>query len=72
MSINTVPHEFRKKAAVLELVNTTLLHTVNPDEMIVHIQQASPGEMDETRGFVDKNSHRRWLWHAINHHTGAD
>jgi len=71
MSINTVPHAFRKKAAVLELGNTTLLYTVNPDEMIVHIQQASAGEMDEMRGFVDKKSHLRWLWHTINHHTGA-
>jgi insertion element IS1 protein InsB len=28
-------------------------------------------EMDEMWSFVGKKGHQRWLWHAIDHHTGA-
>jgi transposase-like protein len=37
ISTDTVLSELKKKAAVLESVNTALLRTINPDAMAVHI-----------------------------------
>src|SRR5215471_11206044 len=70
---NTVLRELRKKATVLEAVNTTFLHTHNPDDMAVAIERAgeAEAEMDEMWSFVGNQGNPRWLWHAIDHHTGA-
>jgi len=57
--------ELKKKEAALESVNTALLRTVDPAEMLVDIQQAGEAEMDEMWSFVGKKSNPRWLWHAI-------
>ena len=35
------------------------------------MQRASAPEMDETWNFVSKEGNPHWLWHAIDHHTGA-
>jgi len=70
ISTATVLRALRKKEAVLESVNTALLRTVAPDEMIVDIQQAGEAEVDEMWSFVGKKGNQRWLWHAIDHHTG--
>jgi insertion element IS1 protein InsB len=71
ISTDTVLSALRKKEAVLESVNTALLRTLKPDDMIVNIQRAGEAEMDEMWSFVGKKGNQRWLWHAIDHQTGA-
>jgi insertion element IS1 protein InsB len=70
ISTDTVLRALRKKAAALASVHTALLRTVNPAEIIVDIQQAGEAEIDEMWSFVGKKGNQRWLWHAIDHHTG--
>ena len=69
---NTVLRELRKKATVLESVNTTFLRTHNPDDIAVAVERAgeAEAEMDEMWSFVGNKGNPRWLWHAIDHHTG--
>src|SRR6266536_5213154 len=62
--------ELKKKEVVLESVNTALLRTLNPEQVAVHIEQAGEAEMDEMWSFVGNKGNPRWLWHAIDHHTG--
>ncbi len=71
ISPNTVLHELKKKAVALESVNTALLRTLHPTEIRVHIECAGEAEMDEMWSFVSKKGNERWLWHAIDHHTGT-
>jgi IS1 family transposase len=71
ISTDTVLNELKKKEAVLESVNTALLHTINPDDIAVHIERAGEAEMDEMWSFVSKKKQPRWFWHAIDHGTGA-
>ncbi len=72
ISTNTVLSELKKKEPALESVNTALLNTLNPDEVTVDIERAGgEAEMDEMWSFVRRKSNPRWLWHAIDHHTGA-
>jgi insertion element IS1 protein InsB len=68
---NTVLRELKKKEAVLESVNTALLRTLNPEKVTVDIERAGEAEMDEMWSFVGHKGNPRWLWHAIDHHTGA-
>ena len=70
ISTDTVLRALRKKEAALASVHTALLRTVNPAELIVDMQQAGEAEGDEMWGFVGKKGNQRWLWHAIDHHTG--
>src|SRR5918911_885769 len=69
ISTDTVLNELKKKEAALASVNTALLHTINPDDMAVHIERTGEAEMDEMWSFVDKKTKPRWLWHAIDHGT---
>src|SRR5215510_13326680 len=64
---NTVLRELRKKATVLESVDTTFLRTHNPDDIAVAIERAgeAEAEMDEMWSFVGNKGNPRWLWHAI-------
>jgi len=71
ISTNTVLSELKKKEPALESVNTALLRTLNPDELRVDIERAGEAEMDEMWSFVRRKNNPRWLWHAIDHHTGA-
>jgi insertion element IS1 protein InsB len=71
ISTDTVLSELKKKAAALESVNTALLCTLHPDEVTVAIERAGEAEMDEMWSFVGKKKDQRWLWHAIDHATGA-
>ena len=71
ISTDTVLSELKKKEAALESVNTALLRTLNPDEIAVAIERTGEAEMDEMWSFVGKKGNPRWLWHAIDHHTGA-
>ncbi len=60
-------------------MNHTLLAIVNPDQVEVAICRADEldqrrglsSELDEMWSFVVRKSNPRWLWHAIDHHTGA-
>jgi insertion element IS1 protein InsB len=69
---NTVLRELKKKEAVLESVNTSLLRTLDPGEVAWDRERAgeAEAEMDEMWSFVGNKGNPRWLWHAIDHHTG--
>ena len=71
ISPDTVLNELKKKEAVLESVNTALLRIIKPDDIAVHIERAGEAKMDEMWSFVGKKKEPRWLWHAIDHRTGA-
>ena len=71
MSTDTVLRELKKKAPVLESVNTALLHTRKLDEITVGIERAGEAEMEELWSFIGKKKEQRWLGHAIDHLTGT-
>jgi insertion element IS1 protein InsB len=43
---------------------------LNPDEVTVVIRLADEAEVDELWSYVGKKREQRWLWHAIDHHSG--
>ena len=59
-------------------MNHALLAIVNPERVEVEICRADEfdqglglsSELDEMWSFVARKSNPRWLWHAIDHHTG--
>jgi insertion element IS1 protein InsB len=59
-------------------VNYALLTSLHPIQVSVEICRADElagrrglsSELDEMWSYVDKKAHPRWLWHAIDHHTG--
>ena len=67
-----------KKEPELQPVNHHVLASVNPEQVEVEIWRADElevrrglsSELDEMWGFVQAKAHPRWLWHAIDHHTG--
>src|SRR5467141_837603 len=67
---NTVLRELKKKATALESVNTALLRTLNPAEVAWDLERAGEAERDERWSFVGHKGNPRWLWHAIDPHTG--
>ena len=70
---NTVLRELKKKEAALESVNTALLRMLNPAEVAWDVERAgeAEAEMEEMWSFVRHKGNPRWLWHAIDHHTGT-
>ena len=56
-----------------------MLRVLNPEQVEVAICRADDldehrglsSELDEMWSFVTRKSNPRWLWHAIDHHTGA-
>jgi hypothetical protein len=56
ISTDTVLRELKKKETALESVNSAWLRTVNPDEMIVNVEQAGAAELDEMWSFVGKKA----------------
>ena len=52
-------------------MNTAVLRTLDPERVAVDIERAGEAEMDEMWSFVGNKGNPRWLWHAIDHHTGA-
>jgi insertion element IS1 protein InsB len=60
----------RKKAPAVKQVNERLLHTLAPPQVDVILRQVEAAELDEMWSFVGSKSQQRWLWHAIDHHTG--
>jgi transposase-like protein len=71
ISTDTVLSELKKKEPVLESVNTALLRTLELNVVTVDIERAGESEMDEMWSYVRRKTNPRWLWHAIDHHTGA-
>jgi insertion element IS1 protein InsB len=63
---------------VLQQVNQAVLVCLNPTQVEVEICRAEEleqrrrlsSELDEMWAYVAKKSHPRWLWHAIDHHSG--
>jgi insertion element IS1 protein InsB len=72
ISTDTVLSELRKKEAALESVNSTFLRTHTPDDRAVAIECVgeAEAEMGEMWSFVGHKGNPRWLWHALDHHTG--
>ena len=48
-----------------------ILGTLAPQDVNVVIQPANEAEMDEMWSVVGDKGHQRWLWQAIDHHSGA-
>jgi IS1 family transposase len=67
---NTGLRKLRKKETALESVHTSLLSTLNPDEVAWDLERAGEAEMEEMWSCVGNKGNPRWLWHAIDHHTG--
>ncbi len=47
-----------------------MLEQVDRNQIIVKIQRVDDAELDEMWSYVGKKDNQRWLWHAIDHHTG--
>jgi len=62
----------------LQPVNHGVLASLNPDQVEVELWRADElevrrglsSELDEMWSYVARKSNPRWLWHAIDHHTG--
>src|SRR5215468_10675264 len=67
-----------KKEPELQPVNHGVLASLNPEHVEVEIWRADAlevhrglsSELDEMWSYVCKKTNPRWLWHAIDHHTG--
>ena len=72
ISPTTVINELKKKESALECVNRAVLNRLSPHEVIVNIQtvEGIEAELDEMWSYVQSKENQRWLWHAIDHHTG--
>jgi insertion element IS1 protein InsB len=51
-------------------VHQPLLNTLHPGDVDVIIRRADDAEVDEMWSYVGQKNAQRWLWHAIDHHTG--
>ena len=59
-------------------MNHSVLASVHPEQVEVEIWRADElevrrglsSELDDMWSFVQTKAHPRWLWHAIDHHTG--
>ncbi len=47
-----------------------MLEQLNPCQIDVEIQRVGDVEVDEMWSYVGNKANQRWLWHAIDHHTG--
>jgi insertion element IS1 protein InsB len=47
-----------------------LLNRLESSDIIVEIQKVEDVEVDEMWSYVGHKKNQRWLWHAIEHHTG--
>jgi len=52
-------------------VNEASLGNLVPQDVNVVIQPVNEAEMDEMWSYVGDKGHQRWLWHAIDHHSGT-
>jgi insertion element IS1 protein InsB len=58
----------KKKATVIQHTNPTLLSPRRSRAGRVPARRAA--ELDEMWSFVGAKARARWLWHAVDHHTG--
>src|SRR4030095_13791199 len=70
ISPTTVINTLKKKEPVLTAENQQLLNALHPDEVDVVIQRVEEAEVDEMWSYVGEKREPRWLWHAMDHHTG--
>lgn len=70
VSSATVIDVLKKKEPDLVQVNTNLLQSLDGEQVEVIIRKVEEAEIDEMWSFVGKKRQQRWLWHAIDHHTG--
>jgi len=66
----TVLRALKKTAPALASVHTAWLHTLHLDEVAWDMERAGEAAMEEMGSFVGHTGNPRWLWHAIDHHTG--
>ena len=60
-------------------MNHNVLASVHPEQVEVEIWRADElevrrglsSELDEMWSYVRSKANPRWLWHAIDHHTGT-
>ena len=52
-------------------MNEEILGSLPPQDVNVVVQQVNEAEMDEMWSYVGDKGHQRWLWHAIDHHSGT-
>src|SRR5436309_15780674 len=70
VSSATVIDVLKKKEPAITQVNERLLKSLDPAQLDIIIRQVEDAEMDEMWSFVGSKRQQRWLWHAIDHHTG--
>jgi len=70
VSSATVIDVRKTKEPVVKQGNERLLKQQNSEQLDVLLRQGEESEMDEMWSFVGSKSQQRWLWHAIDHHTG--
>jgi insertion element IS1 protein InsB len=44
---------------------------VNPEAILLELQRVDEAEVEEMWSYGGNKKEPRWLWHAIDHHTGA-
>ncbi len=70
VSSATVIDVLKKKEPAVKQVHARLLRILDPPQVHVILRQVDEAEGDEMWSFVGGKSQQRWLWHAIDHHTG--
>ena len=79
VSPTTVMKELKKRHLTLKQVNQAVLQHLHPEHVEVEICRADElaqrrgltSELDEMWSYVGKKAEPRWLWHAIDHHSGT-
>src|SRR5207237_5677642 len=72
------PERIKKKEPKIQQVNKAVLQHLHPEQVAVEIWRADElevrrglsSELDEMWSYVRSKANPRWLWHAIDHHTG--
>ena len=82
MCVARQPHHstqrIKKKESNLQAVHQRVLQHLHPAQIEVEIWRADAlevrhglsSELDEMWSYVRSKANPRWLWHAIDHHTG--
>ena len=70
VSAATVIDVLKKTEPAITQVNERLLKRLDPVQLDAILRQVEAAAMEEMWGFVGSTSQQRWLWHAIDHHTG--
>ena len=47
-----------------------MIEGLHPSHVAVILERVGEAEVDEMWSFVGKKKEPRWLWHALDHHTG--